>query len=310
MSAQSLLAGRVAIVTGGARGIGLAISEELHRQGAAVVIADSGVSISGDEPDVGVAASVADKLGANAVAFTDDVAAQGAAERAARLAVEKFGALDIVVNNAAILRDAFIFKAARDNWERVIANNLTAAFALLAAATPLMREQQKGGRPAGRIVNIVSSAGLFGNLGQAAYASAKAGLVGLTRVVAMDMARSKVTCNAIAPFAATRVTDSIQPANDAQAAYKERALRIPAHYVARVAAFLASNGHDINGQLFGVRGRELMLFSQPRPVAKVVMQEGAAWSPADLGNAIEAGLAAKLTDLGTDLEFFNTEPLV
>ena len=91
MSAQSLLAGRVAIVTGGARGIGLAISEELHRQGAAVVIADSGVSISGDEPDVGVAASVADKLGANAVAFTDDVAAQGAAERAARLAVEKFG---------------------------------------------------------------------------------------------------------------------------------------------------------------------------------------------------------------------------
>lgn len=310
MSAPAMLAGRVAIVTGGARGIGLAISEELHRRGAAVVVADSGVSIAGDDPDAGVAASVAQKLGAGAAAFTEDIAAPGAAEQAARLAVEKFGALDIVVNNAAILRDAFIFKAARDNWERVIANNLTAPFALLAAATPLMREQQKGGRAPGRIVNIVSSAGLFGNFGQAAYASAKAGLVGLTRVVAMDMARSKVACNAIAPFAATRVTETIQPANDAQAVYKERALRIPAHYVARLAAFLASNGHDFSGQLFGVRGRELMLFSQPRPVARTVMQEGCTWDPGELAKSIESSLAAGFTDLGTDLEFFNTEPLV
>lgn len=310
MSAESLLAGRVAIVTGGARGIGLAIAEELHRLGAAVVIADSGVTISGDEPDPGVAAAVAEKLGANAAAFADDIAAQGAAERAVRLAVGKFGAIDIVVNNAAILRDAFIFKAARDSWERVVSNNLTAAFALQAAATPLMREQQKGGRAPGRIVNIVSSAGLFGNFGQAAYASAKAGLVGLTRVVAMDMSRSKVSCNAIAPFAATRVTDSIQPANDAQSAYKERALRIPAHYVARIAAFLCSNGHQISGQLFGVRGRELMLFSQPRPIARLVMQEGRDWNAAELAGAIESGLAAGFSDLGTDLEFFNTEPLV
>ncbi len=305
-----MLAGRVAIVTGGARGIGLAISEELHRLGAAVVIADSGVSISGDEPDARVAWSIAEKLGANAAAFVEDIAAQGGAENAVRLAVERFGALDIVVNNAAILRDAFIFKATRDGWERVIANNLTAPFALLAAATPLMREQQKGGRAPGRIVNIVSSAGLFGNFGQAAYASAKAGLVGLTRVVAMDMARSKVTCNAIAPFAATRVTDTIQPVNEAQTAYKERALRIPAHYVARLVAFLASNGHDISGQLFGVRGRELMLFSQPRPIAKAAMQEGAAWDPAELAKSIGSAFAGRLTDLGTDLEFFNTEPLV
>ena len=310
MSAPAMLAGRVAIITGGARGIGLAISEELHRLGASVVIADSGVSIAGDEPDARVAGSIAEKLGANAAAFAEDIAAPGAAERAVRLAVERFGAVDIVVNNAAILRDAFIFKAARDGWERVIANNLTAPFALLAAATPLMREQQKGGRAPGRIVNIVSSAGLFGNFGQAAYASAKAGLVGLTRVVAMDMARSKVTCNAIAPFAATRVTDTIQPANEAQTAYKERALRIPAHYVARLVAFLASNGHDISGQLFGVRGRELMLFSQPRPIAKAAMQEGAAWDPGELAKSIESAFAGRLTDLGTDLEFFNTEPLV
>ena len=304
------MAGRVAIVTGGARGIGLAIVEELHRLGAAVLVADSGVSISGSEPDSSVAESVAARLGGDAAAFAQDMAASGAADQAVKLAVEQFGALDMVVNNAAILRDAFIFKAGRENWERVIANNLTAPFALLAAATPLMREQQKNGRAPGRIVNIVSSAGLFGNFGQSAYASAKAGLVGLTRVVAMDMARSKIACNAIAPFAATRVTATIQPANEAQAAYKERALRIPAHYVARLTALLCSNAHDVTGQLFGVRGRELFLFSQPRPVARTLMKAGTSWSFEDLAKTMETEFAGKLTDLGTDLEYFNTEPLV
>lgn len=310
MNAGQPLAGRVAIVTGGARGIGLAIVEELRRLGAAVLVADSGVSISGSEPDSSFAQSVAAKLGGDAAGFSENMAATGAADRAVKLAVEKFGALDIVVNNAAILRDGFIFKASRDNWEQVIANNLSAPFALLAAATPLMREQQKNGRAPGRIVNIVSSAGLFGNFGQSAYASAKAGLVGLTRVVAMDMARSKVACNAIAPFAATRVTATIQPANEAQAAYKERALRIPAHYVARLTALLCSNAHDITGQLFGVRGRELFLFSQPRPVVRTLMSPGTSWGLENLAKTMETGFAGKLTDLGTDLEFFNTEPLV
>ena len=310
MNQEQTLAGRVAIVTGGARGIGLAIVEELYRLGAAVLVADSGVSISGSEPDSSIAESVAAKLGGNAAAYTRDMAATGAADQAVKLAAAKFGALDIVVNNAAILRDAFIFKAGRENWEQLIANNLTAPFALLAAATPLMREQQKNGRAPGRIVNIVSSAGLFGNFSQSAYASAKAGLVGLTRVVAMDMARSKVACNAIAPFAATRVTATIEPANEGQAAYKERALRIPAHYVARLAALLCSNVHDITGQLFGVRGRELFLFSQPRPVARTLMNPGISWSLDGLAKTLQTEFAGKLTDLGTDLEFFNTEPIV
>ena len=310
MSAVQTLAGRVAIGTGGARGIGLAIVEELHRRGASVLIADSGVSIAGADPDLSVAQSIAAKLGANATAFGEDLSKAGAAERAVQFAVKAYGAIDIVINNAAILRDSFIFKASRENWEQVIATNLTVPFALLAAATPLMREQQKNGRAPGRIVNIVSSAGLFGNFGQAAYASAKAGLVGLTRVVAMDMSRSKVTCNAIAPFAATRVTESIQPANEAQAAYKQRALRIPAHYVARLAAFLSSNAHDLTGQIFGVRGRELLLFSQPRPVARTLMSAGTAWDEAALAQAINGEMAAGLTDLATDLEFFNTEPIV
>src|SRR5690606_2266172 len=110
----------------------------------------------------------------------------------------------------------------------------------------------------GRIVNITSSAGVYGNFGQAAYASAKAALVGLTRVVAMDMARSGVTCNAVVPFAATRVTELIQPANDSQASYKERALKVPPSYVAELVSFLCSDrGAGISGQLLGVRGREV-----------------------------------------------------
>ena len=310
MSAVQTLAGRVAIVTGGARGIGLAIVEELHRRGASVLIADSGVSIAGADPDLSVAQSIAAKLGANATAFGEDLSKAGAAERAVQFAVKAYGAIDIVINNAAILRDSFIFKASRENWEQVIATNLTVPFALLAAATPLMREQQKNGRAPGRIVNIVSSAGLFGNFGQAAYASAKAGLVGLTRVVAMDMSRSQVTCNAIAPFAATRVTESIQPANEPQAEYKRRALQIPAHYVARLATFLSSNGHDLTGQIFGVRGRELLLFSQPRPVARTLMSAGSKWDESELAQAINGEFSAGLTDLATDLEFFNTEPFV
>ena len=310
MTATENLAGRVAIVTGGARGIGLAIVEQLHRRGASVLIADSGVSISGTDPDPAVAEGIVAKLGARAAAFSEDLAEAGAAERAVQRAAQAFGAVDIVVNNAAILRDAFIFKGSRENWDRVIATNLSAPFALLAAATPLMREQQKNGRAPGRIVNIVSSAGLFGNFGQSAYASAKAGLVGLTRVVAMDMSRSKVACNAIAPFAATRVTDSIQPANEAQAVYKARALRIPARYVAMLASFLSSNAHDVTGQLFGVRGRELMLFSQPRPIMRALMTQGEDWDETVLSQIVAGEFAAGLTDLATDLEYFNAEPAV
>jgi NAD(P)-dependent dehydrogenase (short-subunit alcohol dehydrogenase family) len=310
MNPAQTLSGRVAVVTGGARGIGLAIVEELRRRGAAILIADSGVSIAGDDPDPSVAEAIAAKLGAGTAAFCEDLTVAGAPDRAVQSAVKAFGAVDIVINNAAILRDSFIFKASRESWERVIATNLTVPFALLAAATPLLREQQKNGRAPGRIVNIVSSAGLFGNFGQAAYASAKAGLVGLTRVVAMDMSRSKVACNAIAPFAATRVTESIQPANEAQTSYKQRALRIPAHYVARLATFLSTNAHDLTGQLFGVRGRELLLFSQPRPVARTLMSAGTDWDEAALSKAIGGEFGAGLTDLATDLEFFNTEPIV
>ena len=292
------LDGRVAIVSGGARGIGLAIVEDLSARGAAVVIVDSGVSISGEAGEPRLAEQVSAKM-QNTAAVCGDVA--DAAQTAVEVAQKRFGAVDIVVNNAAIIRDAFIFKSDAANWDAVIRTNLTGAQRLLAAATPRMREQANNGREPGAIVNIVSTAGIYGNFGQGAYGAAKAGLIGLTRAVAHDLARSKIRCNAVAPFAATRVTESIKPANDAQAAYKAKALRVPARYVARLVSYLASaRAAHVSGQLFGVRGREVFVFSQPRPAQRVLQ-----------GDEIDlAPLEAHFADLLTDLEAFSTDPIL
>jgi NAD(P)-dependent dehydrogenase (short-subunit alcohol dehydrogenase family) len=298
----------VAIVTGGARGIGLAIVEDLIEHGANVVVVDSGVSISGELVEPKLADEVTRRY-PNTAALCADVSEPATAGEAVELALERFGAVDIVVNNAAIMRDAFIFKADPDAFEAVIRTNLTGAFRMLAAATPVLRDQQKKGRAAGAIVNIVSTAGIYGNFGQSAYGAAKAGLIGLTRVVAHDLARSKITCNAVAPFAATRVTESIKPANDAQTAYKEKALQVPAGYVARLVTFLASPAASgISGQLFGARGREVFVFSQARPASKLLQPIG--------GYALEgleAGIKALepfYADLVTDLEAFSGDPIL
>lgn len=304
------LSGRVALVTGGARGIGLAISRALYARGASVLIADSGVAIDGTSPDPSIASAAARELGDRARSISVDLAIPENANAAVALAVSHFGAIDLVVNNAAILRDSFIFKGNPAHWDAVLRADLSAAFYVLAAATPHLREQVKAGRAPGRIVNITSSAGLYGNFGQSAYASSKAGLLGLTRVVAMDMARSEVTCNAVAPFGATRVTQAIQPANSTQTQYKERALRVAPSFVGEFVAFLASSAaQHITGQLFGVRGREVFLFSQPRPIERFVMPEGEASASALSSLLREPGVVSKLVDLTTDLEAFNTEPL-
>jgi NAD(P)-dependent dehydrogenase (short-subunit alcohol dehydrogenase family) len=299
---------RVAIVTGGARGIGLAIAEDLTSHGASVVIVDAGVSIAGQPDEPRLAEKIVEGKDRWA-AVCGDIADAEVARTAVATAQKRFGAVDIVVNNAAIIRDAFIFKSDDAAWDAVIRTNLTGAQRLLGAATPAMREQAKAGRGGGSIVNIVSTAGIYGNFGQGAYGAAKAGLIGLTRVVAHDLARSGIRCNAVTPFAATRVTASIKPANDAQAAYKQKALQVPALYVARLVSFLASEAAGkISGQLFGARGRELFLFSQPRPAMRLLQPQGG-FELSALAAQMET-LQPHLTDLITDLEAFSGDPVL
>lgn len=308
------LDGRIAIVTGGARGIGRAIAQALADAGARLVLVDLGCTVDGRPEDPRAVEAAAAEIGGDTVALSADVADPETAQAAVRAALDRFGAVDIVVNNAAILRDAFVFKASPADFDAVLRTNLSGAFHLTAAAAPVLREQAKQGRGGeagwGAVVNIVSTAGMYGNFGQAAYASAKAGLLGLTRVTALDLARSRVTCNAVAPFARTRVTETIIPQNEAQTAYKDRAMRVPAERVAAFVAYLVSDrARDITGQYFGVRGREAFLFSQPRPAARAV-------APADIADAggldaaVRRDLAGAMADLSTDLEAFNTEPVL
>jgi len=304
---------RTAIVTGGARGVGRAIAESLAAEGANVVIVDNGSAINGEAEAPDLAEHAAAEMGGTVVGLAADIADPETSTRAVALARERFGALDIVVNNAAILRDAFVFKGQAGDWDAVLAANLSGAFYLLASATPVLREHAKEGRGGGqwgRIVNIVSTAGLYGNYGQSPYASAKAGLVGLTRVAALDMARSGTTCNAIAPFAATRVTETIKPANEAQESYKKQALSVPAHHVATLVSYLCSDAAaHVSGQVFGARGREVFLFSQPRPVNRIVKTDED-WTIDSLAPAVEQELAGQFTALETDLESFDTEPVI
>lgn len=237
------LAGRVAIVTGAGRGIGRAIAGALIERGAKAIIADNGTSPDGTGADPMVARDAAAALGTRALAFPESVASPGAARQLVDMAVRRLGGIDIVVNNAAIRRDATILDADPGDWDAMIRNNLSSAFYLINAAAPTMRGRSAAGGW-GRIVNVLPAAALRDGPAQAAHASAGAGLAALTRTAAFDLAGTGVTVNAIAP--------GLQEDEETQTVAK------------LVATLCLPASGSISGRIFEIRGDEVLIVEEPR----------------------------------------------
>ncbi len=309
---SSLFAGRVALVTGGARGIGLAIARHLAARGARVVVLDNGTSVDGRAREPEALAAAAAELGARGAVIDGDVGDPDVVSATIARIEKEHGRLDMLVHAAAIMRDALIARVDVADFAEVLRVNLTGGLLVMRAGLPLLRraaeaEGESGREPA--VLNLVSSAAFYGNIGVAAYAAAKAGLMALTRVGALEFHRFRIRVNALMPFAATRVTESLPPVNPLLESYRQRALTIPVETVAPVASWLVSPfARGITGQLVGVRGRRVFLMSQPRPIAEAIL--GRAADEESVDRAARSAFAGRWADLVSDLEAFNIDPLI
>jgi NAD(P)-dependent dehydrogenase (short-subunit alcohol dehydrogenase family) len=267
------LVGKVVAITGAGRGIGREIALLCAREGAAVVVNDPGVAQAGDSGDTSVAEATANDIvsaGGRAHPNFANVADPKGATSIIEDAVQRFGRIDAVVNNAGILRDAIWHKMSYEDWKSVIDVNLNGAFCVSKAATPYFRDQQSGS-----FIHFTSTSGLIGNIGQANYSAAKLGLVALSQSIALDMARFGVRSNCIAPFAWSRMTSSIPADTPEQKERVERMRSMSADKIAPLVAYLASDlSKDVTNQVFSVRKNEILLFSKPRPVRSMIKLEG------------------------------------
>jgi NAD(P)-dependent dehydrogenase (short-subunit alcohol dehydrogenase family) len=289
------LDGKVAIVTGAGRGIGREEALLLAGEGASVVVNDLGGDVHGGGSDVSAARAIVAEIegrGGTAVANHNDISTWAGAEAVINQAVHTYGEMNILVNNAGILRDGMSFNLGEDDWDSVMRVHLKGHFATSHFAAMHWRTEFKAGNPtSGRIVNTSSDSGLWGNPGQSNYAAAKAGIVSLTWVLARELARFGVTVNAVVPRARTRLTATIgfdDQAVDADGGYDKLA---PEH-VAPVVGWLASDeSAETSGQVFIVNGTEIMLirgFSVAGSVDRPSERVGETWTVGDLADSSAA----------------------
>ena len=292
-------------MTGGARGIGRAVAAALARRGHAVCVNDTGVALDGSRPDPAPAETVAAEIraaGGAALALSGDARSRAGAEEVVEAARAWVGSPpSALVHAAGTLRDAMVHKAGDEDWAEVLASHLSVAVELTRAVAGTMRRDGYG-----RIVYLGGAAGLVGSVGQAAYAVAKAGLFGLTRAVALETAGRDVCVNYVAPFAFTRMTESIPPVTDGLREYLRTAPAARPEDVAPLVAWLCSAGADVSGQIFGARGAEVSLWSQPRPAVHLVDRRG--WTVEGLG-AARPEFDEHLVPLESEFDLFGGPPV-
>ncbi len=273
---SKLLEGKVALVTGGGRGVGRGIALALAQAGAKVVVNDLGATLdgtlSGEQPAHEVVAAIR-AGGGEAIVDGGSVTDWSAAHRMVAAAVDTFGRIDIVINNAGILRDVMFHRMSEPEFDTVVAVHLKGSFNVSRAAAPHFKAQGSGA-----YVHMTSTSGLIGNFGQANYSAAKLGIAALSKSIALDMQRFNVRSNAVAPFAWTRMIDSIPAETPEQKKRVDGLKKLDPDRVAPlVVALCAGAASDVTGQIFGVRNNEIFLFSQPRPVRNAHCSEG--WTP-------------------------------
>jgi len=301
-----LLEGKVAIVTGAGQGVGRAVAEGLATEGAKVVVNDIGVTLTGESENPSAAEEVAAGIrdrGGEAVGNRESVSEPDTALRIVEDAIDSFGRIDLVVNNAGILRDAIFHRMAPDQWQAVIDVHLKGSFLVSRAAAQHFRQQESGA-----FVHMTSTAGLIGNFGQANYMAAKLGIVGLSRAIAMDMQRFGVRSNCIAPFAWSRMVSSIPTETEADKIRVAKLKQMTPEKIAPMVAFLGSDAaKDVSGQVFAVRNNEVFLMSQPRPVRSLHRGEG--WTAAALAEQLPGAFGPSLTPLERSADVFSWDPV-
>jgi NAD(P)-dependent dehydrogenase (short-subunit alcohol dehydrogenase family) len=301
-----MLNGKVAIVTGAGGGIGREIALAMGAAGAKVVVNDIGASLAGEGADQGPAEQVAGEIraaGGGAVANTDSVSTWASANRIVQAALEAFGRVDCVVNNAGILRDRLFHKMTVEDWEAVIQVHLMGSFYVSRAAATHFREQERGA-----YVHMTSTSGLIGNVGQANYAAAKLGIAALSKSIALDMRRFNVRSNCISPFAWSRMIASIPAETPEAKARVAKLQRMAAGKIAPMAVFLASDAaKDVTGQIFAVRANEIFLMSQPRPVRSIHRAEG--WTAETIAEQALPALAPSFAPLDVSADVFSWDPI-
>lgn len=301
---ERMLEGKVALITGSGRGIGRAMALMMAEHGARLVVNDPGLSVSGERSDERPADEVVREIaeaGGQAVASYDSVADIQSAGRIVQQAMDSFGRIDIVVNNAGILRDKIFHKMTPEDWYAVIDVHLNGTFNISHHAAQHFRAQNGGA-----FVHMTSTSGLIGNLGQANYSAAKLGIVALSKSIALDMQRYNVRSNCISPFAWSRMIGEIPDTPDQQERLAKIRKMTP-EKVAPMAVYLASDAAaGVNGQVFAVRGTEIFLMSQPRPVRGVHHAGG--WTVEAIRDGAMPALQSSFVGLERSPDVFNWDP--